>query len=99
MESTAPCPAVVSTVQLTRQPPVRRAPSMLIPWGASRVEMWRGGRRFAATVAAPFVWRCLNWRTMTPFPHPAHRTVQALLRHTALGQEAHAFAHGRLCVN
>jgi hypothetical protein len=25
------------------------------------------------SVAAPFVWRCLNGPTMAPFPHPAHR--------------------------
>ena len=51
-----------------------------------RVEMWRGGGRCVSTVSAPFVWRCRNRRTMTPSPHPAHRTGQAQLRHPALGQ-------------
>ncbi len=35
-----------------------------------RVEMWRGGVRKNISVAAPFVWRCLNGSTMAPFPHP-----------------------------
>src|SRR3984893_16321534 len=39
------------------------------------------------SVAAPFVWRCLNSSTMAPFPHPAHRTGHADLPHPALGQE------------
>src|SRR5882762_11553434 len=39
-----------------------------------RVEMWRGGCRPDISVAASFVWRCLSGSTMTPFPHPAHRT-------------------------
>jgi hypothetical protein len=54
--------------------------------GARGVEMWRGGGRSISTVAAPFVWRCLNRWTMTPFPHPAHRTGRALFRHPAPGQ-------------
>lgn len=36
--------------------------------------------------------------TIVPFPHPSHRTGQALLRHPALGQ-AHVFAHGKLLVS
>ena len=44
-------------------------------------------------LSASFVWRCLSGSTMTPFPHPAHRTGQADLPHPALGQELHAFAH------
>jgi len=39
--------------------------------------MWRGGLRCSLSVAAPFVWRCLNSRTITPFPHPPHRTGHA----------------------
>ena len=54
---------------------------------ASRVRMWRGGLRFSLSVTAPFVWRCLNSRTITPFPQPPHRTGQADLRHPALGQD------------
>jgi hypothetical protein len=50
--------------------------------------MWRGGLRFSLSVAAPFVWRCLNSRTITPFPHPSHRTGQADLPHPALGQDS-----------
>ena len=53
-----------------------------------RVEMWRGGDRLRISVSAPFVWRCLTSRAVAPFPHPAHRTGQALLTHPALGQDA-----------
>ena len=49
--------------------------------------MWRGGVRQNISVAAPFVWRCLNGSTMAPFPHPAHRTGQADFPHPALGQD------------
>jgi len=51
-----------------------------------RVEMWRGGGRFGISVAASFDRRCLTVRTLTPFPHPAHRTVRADFPHTALFQ-------------
>src|SRR5438093_9298046 len=37
--------------------------------------------------SASFVWRCLTGSTMTPFPHPAHRTGHADLPHPALGQD------------
>ena len=36
--------------------------------------MWRGGFRLNRSVAASFVWPCLRGSTVTPFPHPAHRT-------------------------
>ena len=62
-----------------------------------RVEMWRGGFRPNISVAASFVWRCLSGSTMTPFPHPAHRTGHADLPHPALGQDFHAFTHGTSC--
>src|SRR5437588_8889747 len=39
------------------------------------------------SVAAPFVWRCLTNSTMASFPHLAHRTGRARLRHPALGQD------------
>ena len=52
-----------------------------------RVEMWRGGCRLNISVSAPFVRRCLSGSTVTPFPHPAHRTGQADFPHPALGQE------------
>src|SRR6266511_2426979 len=55
--------------------------------GLGRVEMWRGGGRPNISVAASFVWRCLTGSTMTPFPHPAHRTGHADLPHPALGQD------------
>src|SRR6266516_1744052 len=58
-----------------------------------RVEVWRGGFRSNISVSASFVWRCLSGSTMTPFPHPAHRTGHADFSHPALGQEFHAFAH------
>ena len=50
--------------------------------------MWRGGLRTGLSVSAPFVWRCLTSRTITPFPHPPHRTGHAELPHPALGQDA-----------
>ena len=53
----------------------------------SRVRMWRGGLRFGLSVPAPFVWRCLNSRTITPFPHPSHQTGHAELPHPAFGQD------------
>jgi hypothetical protein len=37
--------------------------------------------------SAPFVWRCLSSPTVAPFPHPAHRTGQAVFPHPALGQD------------
>src|SRR3981081_1868882 len=58
-----------------------------------RVEVWRGGFRSNISVSASFVWRCLSGSTMTPFPHPAHRTGHADFPHPALGQKRHAFAH------
>ena len=48
--------------------------------------MWRGGLRVNLAVSAPFVWRCLNSLTITPFPHPPHRTGHADFPHPALGQ-------------
>jgi hypothetical protein len=54
-----------------------------------RVRVWRGGLRFGLSVSAPFVWRCLTSRTITPFPHPPHRTGHAELPHPALGQDTH----------
>ena len=51
-----------------------------------RVRMWRGGGRIGLSVSAPFVWRCLTSRAVTPFPHPAHRTGRADFPHPALGQ-------------
>jgi len=51
------------------------------------VEMWRGGCRWNLSVAASFVWRCLNSSIMAPFPHPAHRTGHAARPHPALGQD------------
>jgi hypothetical protein len=58
-----------------------------IATASGRVEMWRGGGRRSISVSAPFVWRCLTSRTVTPFPHPAHRTGHADLPHPALGQD------------
>ena len=53
-----------------------------------RVRVWRGGPRCSLSVAAPFVWRCLNSRTITPFPHPPHLTGHAELPNPALGQDS-----------
>src|SRR6476660_1829140 len=57
--------------------------------------MWRGGCRSNISVAASFVWRCLSGSTMTPFPHPAHRSGHADFPHPAcmglsLSREHHA---------
>ncbi len=52
-----------------------------------RVGMWRGGDRIGLSVSASLVWRCLNSRAITPFPHPAHRTGRADFPHPALGQD------------
>ena len=63
-----------------------------------RVRMWRGGLRYSLSVSAPFVWRCLNSRTITPFPHPPHRTGHAEYPHPALGQDSmpsHAKGHAQ----
>ena len=48
-----------------------------------RVEMWRGGGRLNISVSASFVRRCLSGSTVTPFPHPAHRTGRADFPHPA----------------
>ena len=52
-----------------------------------KVEMWRGGCRSNISVSASFVWRCLSGSTMTPFPHPSHRTGHEDFPHPALGQD------------
>ena len=58
-------------------------------WPAScKVEMWRGGCRSNISVSASFVWRCLSGATMTPFPHPSHRTGHEDFPHPALGQDS-----------
>ena len=49
--------------------------------------MWRGSVRYGLLCYPPFRLRCLNSRTITPFPHPAHRTGRAVLPHPALGQD------------
>src|SRR6266446_6675208 len=71
--------------QLSKQVPPCRSRISAAVFG--RVEMWRGGCRSDISVSAPFVWRCLSGSTVTPFPHPAHRTGRADLPHPALGQD------------
>jgi|WetSurMetagenome_2_1015567.scaffolds.fasta_scaffold295221_1 hypothetical protein len=39
----------------------------------------------ACLLSAPFVWRCPSSLTITPFPHPSHRTGHADFPHPALG--------------
>ena len=78
-------------------------PEKVFLHGQGRVEMWRGGFRLHISVSASFVWRCLSGVTVTPFPHPAHRTGQAALPHPALGQDltpspTACRAHARLSV-
>ncbi len=58
-----------------------------------RVEMWRGGCRLNISVAASFVWRCLSSSTVSPFPHPAHRTGQADFPHPACMGLSLSMAH------
>jgi hypothetical protein len=65
----------------------RRGRSCSRKAGYGRVRVWRGGLRCGLSVPAPFVWRCLTSRTITPFPHPSHRTGHAELPHPALGQD------------
>ena len=67
-----------------------RGAKLSAPGGTApgRVRMWRGGLRSGLSVSAPFVWRCLTSRTITPFPHPPHRTGHAELPHPALGQDS-----------
>ena len=60
-----------------------------------RVGMWRGGGRIGLSVSAPFVWRCLNSRAITPFPHPARRTGTCATHASGSRTRHHAFAHGR----
>ena len=57
-----------------------------------KVEMWRGGCRLNIAVAASFVWRCLSGSTVTPFPHPAHRTGQCRFPASGSRTRPHAFA-------
>jgi hypothetical protein len=45
--------------------------------------MWRGGFRLNIFICRPFVRRCLSGSTVTPFPHPAHRTGRADFSHPA----------------
>src|SRR5258705_12051551 len=54
-------------------------------WVESRCGAVAVGRTYL--LSASFVWRCLSGSTMTPFPHPAHRTGHADLPHPALGQD------------
>src|SRR5260370_26044112 len=61
--------------------------SFMTTTASGRVEMWRGCCRPNISVSASFVWRCLSGSTVTPFPHPAHRTGRADLPHPALGQD------------
>ena len=70
--------------RLTRSCPSRRLRRTA---EMGRVGMWRGGVRSGISVAAPFVWRCLNGLTIAPFPHPPHRTWRANFPHHALGQD------------
>jgi transposase len=62
-----------------------------------RVEDWRGaaltGSSCSPAEPVPQSASC------NPFPVPAHRTGQADLPHPALGQDRHAFAHGRAAVS
>jgi len=50
----------------------------------SRVEMWRGGLG-RSICFRPFRVPVPHYPDRAPFPHPAHRTGQALLTHPALG--------------
>jgi len=67
------------------------------PKGTGRVGMWRGGFRLNRSVAASFVWRCLNGSAVTPFPHSAHRTRTGGSPTSGSRTRPHAFAHGSSC--
>src|ERR1700751_2564951 len=74
-------------VSFQRLAVVRAAPPVLDP--PVLVESRCGAVALGSniSVSASFVWRCLSGSTVTPFPHPAHRTGHADLPHPALGQE------------
>jgi hypothetical protein len=91
-------PSILKTERPLRHPPLLNGSLPSIPYAppppparagsfTGRVEMWRGGCRLNISVAASFVRRCLSGSTMTPFPHPTHRTGQADFPHPALGQD------------
>jgi hypothetical protein len=71
----------------------RRCPSV----EDGRVGMWRGCFRPNISVAASFVWRCLSGSTVTPFPHPAHRTRTCRSPASGSRTRLHAFTHGTSC--
>ena len=60
--------------------------------------MWRGslGRSLFSPVGPPFRLRVSHHLDHAPFPHPAHRTGRARLRHPALGQGSPARGPRRL---
>ena len=63
------------------RPRIDRGTMTLAGECSGRVEVWGGDGRSGMSVAAPFVWRCPSTQAVAPFPHPAHRTGQADLRH------------------
>ena len=92
VQLSSPCAERCIQVQLNTQLAAlrigdRHLPTTLLMTAAGRVRMWRGGLRSSLSVSAPFVWRCLNSSTITPFPHPPHRTGHADFPHPALGQD------------
>jgi hypothetical protein len=61
-----------------------RADQKAVHYVFSRVEMWRGGLG-RPICFRPFRLPVSHCPDRAPFPHPAHRTGQALLTHPALG--------------
>ena len=56
--------------------------------------MWRGGLRCSLSVAASFVWRCLNSETITPF-HILLIEPDMQISRIRLSDKTHTFAHER----
>ena len=65
-------------------------------FSVGRVEMWRGSSRFGLSVAAPFVWRCLN--NLYHNPVSTSPSSNRTCRFPASGSRTrpHAFAHDSL---
>ena len=59
-----------------------------------RVEHWCQGGSAGLSVPAPFGWRCLTSPGMPRAPAPPHRTVRAVLPHTALRSPSATGMHG-----
>jgi len=73
---------------------VRPYPGNLPSERKGRVEHWCQGVSAGLSVPAPFGWRCLTSPGMPRTPAPPHRTVRAVLPHTALRSPSATGMHG-----